>query len=273
MILSIGSTKNMQQLLQELHSTVDWHGIILVNCQCSLLYDDFVFEEAMRLLPLDQQAQILHKKLFSDRCRALCNKLLQVVGCSIASGIHPNRLKFSQGQYGKPDVEDQNVTFSMSNGENFVGQYLHRSNTSVEVGLDLSSTNDYVGDEELLYFKDVFSDQELECLLKCDHSQRHAMFAYLWSLKECYTKFTGLGLNSDLININLRKLNLPQPSLSIIRSIKGHIMLFYSKWITETEIVTVCHEEGVGKCDIPKTYYLTFSELLSLIQVSHGQKI
>lgn len=260
----------MQRLLTELNSNDDWHGIIVVDSQCARLHDAFTFENALRLLPLDQQARILQMKNFPDRCKVLCNRILQIVGCSLASGVCSTQLKFSRGHYGKPQVEAQNVAFGMSNGQRSVGQYLYRLNKPLEVGIDLASTDDYVGDEDLDHFQYVFSAQEMECLQSCDYVHRKAMFAYLWSLKECYTKYTGLGLNSDFSNIDFGKVDLPQPSMHFTRIIESRTMWFYSKWINETEIITVCHEEAGKSCTVPAIYRLTFLDLLTLSQARTG---
>lgn len=247
-----------------------WHGILLLNSRDDTLQDAFVFEESMRLLSLEQQSRILRKKSYPDKCRALCNQLLQMSGISMVTGLDYTRLKFQKGTYGKPHIANiDRLVFSMSNGERYVAQYILKGEC-YDVGIDLASTADYCGDEDLKHFKEIFSTQEFESLIQCDPIKRSFLFAHIWSLKECYTKFTGLGLNSDLGNIDFGKVELFDRETSFKRRIHQKEIWFYSNWVTSDEVVTVCHESNFDLDRNPCVYDLSLQDALDQLQKTHS---
>ncbi|GAV46522.1 hypothetical protein ZYGR_0A01140 [Zygosaccharomyces rouxii] len=262
-IISYG---DMQESIRNLDRAGNWHSILLLDSCHEGLQDAFVFEESMRFLSLEQQARILRKKSYPDRCKALCNRLLQISGISMATGLPHTQLKYKNGTYGKPQLKDiDGLAFSMSNGERYVAQYIVKGK-HCEVGIDLASTADYSGDQDLNNFKEIFSSQEFESLIQCNPTKRAPMFAYIWSLKECYTKYTGLGLNSELCNIDFGKLNLFDSDNTLRRRIGGKEIWFYSHWITPNEVVTVCHESSYDLDQNPHLHHLTLQDVLKQLR-------
>lgn len=260
----------MQALIQDLNRDSNWNGILLLNSWYEILQDSFVFEEAMRLLSLEQQVTVLRKKSHLDKCKALCNRLLQLAGISMATGLHYAQLQFQVGPCGKPQYKGiDEIYFSMSNGERYVGQYISKSKFN-GVGIDLASISDYSGDQDLVNFKEIFSSQEFDSLLQCSLSKRAPMFAYIWSLKECYTKYTGMGLNSELSKIDFGKVNLFENETTIKRAIDRTEMWFHSKWIKPNEIATVCHESSAGRDQNPQLYHVTLQEVLNQLRETHS---
>lgn len=256
----------MQKSMSNLSTSKNQQIILLLNSWHDILQDVFVFEESMRHLNLGQQARILKKKSHQDRCKALCNQLLQITGISMTTGLPHTKLNFQYGVCGKPVLIDiDELTFSMSDGEHYVAQYISKVK-GYEVGIDLASTSDYCGDQDLNHFVEVFSLQEFENLAQCPSSKKALLFTYIWSLKECYSKFTGLGLNSKLQNINFGKLNLFDTETTLKRRIDQKEMFFYSRWIAPGEVVTVCHESNPLLDQNPHVYYLTLQEVLSELQ-------
>lgn len=259
----------MQESIPNLNTAGDWHGILLLGSWHGALQDAFVFEESMRLLSLEQQARVLRKKSHPNRCKTLCNQLLQMSGLSMATGLPHVQLNFQNGTYGKPQVTDiDGLAFSMSNGERYVAQYLLKGEYH-EVGIDLACTSDYCGDQDLNHFKEIFSSQEFESLIRCQPTRRALMFAYIWSLKECYTKFTGLGLNSELCTLDFGKLELFADETTLKRRIDDKEIWFYSRWITPDEVVTVCHESNFAMDRYPHVYHLTLQYVLRQLQGTH----
>lgn len=259
----------MDELLLDLKSHDNWNGILLVELESSNLMDDYQFEQALRLLPLRTQAKIWSKKTIRGRLASLANSLLEIVGCSVASNIPVDKLRIQFGAYGKPRLENkQGISFSMSNGQRYVVQYLSRRGNSLsEVGIDIASKEDYVDGEDIEMLRDIFSSSEYDHLKSISQEvEQKSLFAYYWSLKECYTKLTGVGLNCDLSRINFGEIELLTTPAVLERTIENFPVIFYSQWIgpDRNEVVTVCFHPNPNRvlhnC-LPKLYRISLDEL------------
>lgn len=257
----------------------DWEGILVLDVKHANLEDDFTFERAIRFLSLPQQAKIHQLKTSQGKYTAVCNRLLQQFGCSIASGTNFGETRFEQGSYGKPRMKNcLQVSFSMSNGQDYVVQYISRRNdgSSPELGVDIASKDDYLGGQDLETFCEVFSDTEYEHLQSLDDDgRRRAAFAFYWSLKECYSKYTGLGLNCDLSKLDYGGMQVPEVRSGSRRVVENHAMLFYSMWIPQNgkEIITVCRQDDLKEPTAslwlksgPPVYRLTLEDILGFLE-------
>lgn len=235
--------------LDQLVSSGGFFDIILyIDMKYTCFDDAFEFEMAMRYLPLDWQTKVLKKKSAKDRQRMLCNRLLQLYACSLVSGIPFQQLKFEYGKFGKPRLSGtNNISFSMSNGEDFVLIYIiHSKNNAPEVGLDIASRDDLTDSSEIHLFEGIFTEVEYACLKECPDQDKKPMFAYYWSLKESFTKLMGTGLNYNLKDIDIGKVkDLYHPKIERCRSNNGKEIYFQSMWLTPEmqDIVSICHEE------------------------------
>lgn len=266
----------MEELLYQLHSSDIWNGILIVKLNYALLTDDFFFERAMRFLSLQEQAKVLNKKTIESKYAALCNRLLQMFGCAVASGTSIKNLQFSYAKYGKPRLDNsQGITFSMSNGKFYVAQYLLKTNGKhVDIGIDIASKKDYIDVGDLEIFHDIFSTKESQHLQSYGDHQKDSLFAYYWSLKECYTKYTGTGLNCDLSKIAIGQVDPPAKDVLIRREIDDTSLSFYSRWLApeSSEIVTICYPNIYSSNDIelvleaPQTYEIPLAEILEYFE-------
>ncbi|CAI1987138.1 hypothetical protein SEUBUCD646_0G01240 [Saccharomyces eubayanus] len=244
-----------------------WAGVFAVKIQEDLLADDFTFEVLTRVLPLDSQAQIFNRKSFHDRCTILCNRLLQLFGCSIVTGLDYQALRFDRGSFGKPFLgNDRSIPFSMTTGEQCVAMSLVKGASTDEyqnIGIDIASTRNYGGNEELELFKEIFSDEEFKGLQRA--SDPCVIFTYLWSLKESYTKFTGTGLNTNLATIDFGAITVfPVNGASLDITLDNVPLVFYSRWFN-SEIITTCIPKSISNdlnMGIPKLYNVPLSMLI-----------
>ncbi|CAI4061626.1 holo-[acyl-carrier-protein] synthase SKDI_07G1080 [Saccharomyces kudriavzevii IFO 1802] len=244
-----------------------WAGTFVVEIQDDVLADDFTFEALMRALPLDWQAKILNKKSFHDRCASLCNQLLQLFGCSIMTGSDFRELKFDRGSFGKPFLDNDNsLPFSMSTGEQCVAMSLVKCVSPDEcqkIGIDIASTSNYGGKEELELFREIFSEEEFRALLRA--SNPRVVFTYLWSLKESYTKFTGTGLNTNLAEIDFGSINFfPANGTSLNITLEKLPLVFHSQWFNN-EIITTCIPRSISNninMDTSELYNISLSTLI-----------
>ncbi|QLL30425.1 hypothetical protein HG536_0A02420 [Torulaspora globosa] len=262
----------------------DWEGILALDVKHANLTDDFTFERAIRFLPLSQQAKIYQLRTLQGKYAAVCNRLLQLFGCSIASGIGFGEVEFEHSSYGKPRMKNcPQISFSMSNGQDYVVQYICRRNDGdpAELGVDIASRDDYLGGHDLETFCEVFSDTEYKHLQSLDDGMRRKAFAFYWSLKECYSKYTGLGLNCDLSKLDYGGMQVPEVGSGSQRLIDNDSMLFYSVWIPRhgKEIVTVCRQDDLKEPALsrwlksgPPVYRITLEDILGFLEAGDARR-
>lgn len=256
----------------------NWEGLLVLDVKQANLADDFTFERAIRFLSLPQQARIHQLKTSEGKYRAVCNRLLQLFGCSAVSGVHFEDLRFDSGIYGKPRLKNcPNVSFSMSNGQDYVVQYISRckDGNSGELGVDIASRDDYLGDQDLETFSEVFSKSEYKHLESLSIETRRSAFAFYWSLKECHSKYTGLGLNCDLSKLDFGKLTTPEVGSGSQLVIDKTPMLFYSIWVPphDKEITTICRQDDLNEPNLsrwlkdgPSIYKVTLEDIVGFLE-------
>lgn len=252
--------------------------ILVLSTTHNGLKDDFNFSTAMNLLPLQTQANILRKKFQVDQIRALCNQLLQLYGILLwVPDINREAIQLTRGKFGKPRLLNfADISFSMSNGEDNVVMYMMQAkgNDSKdamcgEVGVDIASTVDLIKIDDLQLYKDtVFNAVEFDHLNKFtnDLSQLKKMFAHYWSLKESYTKLIGLGLNTNLLDINLGILE--QTDYSIKRNIRGKDIIFHTCWINDNEVISICHAQTNLLERPPILTTVNFSDVIQRLSIT-----
>lgn len=266
----------MDEFLKDAVQPGAFDACIVLDISSSILHDEFEFEMAMRVLPIIWRNRVLNKKNDSDRKKALCNRLLQLVGCSIVCNDPIDSLEFDTIQNGKPILINQNgnngyVTFSMTNGQNFVAMYLKRSALDTEiahdVGIDLASVADLKDPINLELYRDIFSTTEYESLLLTTGMELKRLFAYYWSFKESYTKYTGAGISCNLKIIDAGKLEDFNETKEIDRVIENKHMIFHSTWLHHVypEMVTVCQPRPLRN-QFPKLYRICLNDILSYIK-------
>lgn len=264
--LQVGDLSQLQE-----HDSI----VLLLNVDNSGLEDDFRFESAMRLLPLRVQAAVLRKKFRADQVKTLCNRLLQLFGCLVLTGLENRKeLTFTSGKFGKPRLDSsRHITFSMSNGESYVCMYVSKDARVDNVGIDIASVKNLQNKEELELYKDIFTEQEYEILFSCPTETVKRLFAHYWSLKESYTKYLGTGLNIDLKQVDIGSIYMNQ--LETMAHINGRSVQFQSFWIQPTgeEIISVCHEklenETSDSSPPPVIYEISFNQLWKFLE-SHS---
>lgn len=264
----------MERLAAILRLDHNWEGLLVLDVKQANLEDAFTFERAIRFLSLTQQAKIHQLKTSEGRHRAVCNRLLQLFGCSIVNGVPLGEVQVEKGTYGKPRLKNcPQISFSMSNGHKYVAQYISRRKEGKpgELGVDIASSDDYIGEQDLVTFREVFSSAEYDYLQSLSNATSISRaFATYWSLKECYSKYTGLGLNCDLSKLDYGKITIPESGSGLQKVMDGIPMLFYSIWISPgKEIVTVCRQDDLNERDRshwledgPQVYNLRLEDII-----------
>ncbi|UQB30165.1 4'-phosphopantetheinyl transferase superfamily protein [Pseudomonas tremae] len=124
--------------------------------------------------------------------RALIRTLL-----SHHTGIEPSELKFGTGKYGKPylthpKLSSGSIHFNLSHTADLAIACVSFGNM---VGIDTEAT---LGAPPLEIMREHFTQGEVLELMACAPGARFDHFWAVWTLKECCTKATGIGLSTPL---------------------------------------------------------------------------
>lgn len=243
-------------------------ALVVVEVEDNVLSDDFCYEEALRLLPLGVQARVNAKKVAHDRYITLSNRILQSCVAQLVCGGRD--VSFHTGKYGKPYLDDPNVSFSMTNGEQYVCMFVVRApcTSGMDVGIDIASTNDFKCEDDLEIYRDVLADEEYSAIQEACLGDMKSKFAFYWSIKESYTKYLGVGLNFDLKSID------GSGSIPPTRTGSGYTenrildLIFKSFWVDDEEIVSYCYLENTAENLSPKVFRLRITDIIDYMKTN-----
>ena len=103
------------------------------------------------------------------------------------TGIHPQQLVIRKNEYGKPYfLNFPEVHFNISHSGEWVLGILSEKECGIDVELVKEARMDVA--------KRFFAKEEYELLLQKEGEKRRALFYELWTLKESYVKYKGMGL-------------------------------------------------------------------------------
>lgn len=103
------------------------------------------------------------------------------------TGIHPQQLVIRKNEYGKPYFLNlPEVHFNISHS----GEWILGILSEKECGIDV----ELVKEARMDVAKRFFAKEEYELLLQKEGEKRRALFYELWTLKESYVKYKGMGL-------------------------------------------------------------------------------
>ena len=110
--------------------------------------------------------------------------------------LDPRNIVFTKNRFGRPYIQDSNLFFNISHTNS---AFLLGFNTGFKIGVDIENL---LGHEDLPALIDyAFSEAEADyCLNGGDTPTR---FLELWTLKEAFLKYSGIGLTDYLKQINI----------------------------------------------------------------------
>ncbi|MCA1293870.1 4'-phosphopantetheinyl transferase superfamily protein [Paenibacillus sp. alder61] len=140
-----------------------------------------------------------------DRKRAVYGEALARYMIAGKTGLPMNELIFDKNRYGKPYIRgQQRIFFNLSHS----GRYVICGLDQEEIGIDLEE----VKSMDLGIARKFFHANEYIYLLSREPEQRMDALFELWTLKESYIKYLGVGLQKPL---DAFYFNLEAPSVEL----------------------------------------------------------
>lgn len=107
-----------------------------------------------------------------------------------------NKYELTYNKLGKPYLKDKNIFFNISNKDNITVCVI--SNKEIGIDIEKKTYNFKVA-------KKVFNSRELTLLDQALDKEKE--FSRIWTMKESYSKFLGIGLSYGLENIDTTSLD------------------------------------------------------------------
>lgn len=132
--------------------------------------------------------------------RIKCNVKLSwlVLYCFLSKILHKDDLNINISLFGKPYlINYPNLQFNLSHsGDNMIFIF-----STKKIGIDIEMVKDVnLNGKEIFFCKDEWS-----YINSFNHNT--SAFFEIWTLKEAYLKYLGIGLNESLKNVNVRVLD------------------------------------------------------------------
>ncbi len=148
--------------------------------------------------------KILSFKNEEDQLRSLFSEiLLKHILLSRYMIEGPSEVRYNE--WGKPFFKNVDLFYNISHS----GEYIVCAVSGHEVGIDIEKCREI----DLTLAKRFFAKEEYESLLKVDSTGRIDAFYRLWTLKESYVKYKGIGLSCPLSSfiIDLQNMKIKKP--------------------------------------------------------------
>jgi 4'-phosphopantetheinyl transferase len=180
----------------------------------SLRGDGELFDSAFLLLPLYRREKIVRLKNDMDKCRSLTAGLLlnYAIGQFLSNCNADSMKEISVNQAIKSYNADYNYPVAVSENEkpyfpempNLFFNLSHAGDYAVCIVSDKPCGIDIEGSRKIKtsVAKRFFTENEYGWINKaCDTAKQEERFFKLWTLKEAYSKMTGLGIAKEISNI------------------------------------------------------------------------
>lgn len=170
------------------------------------------FEKYLALMSDSRRNAVLRMRLENDRKRTVLGEMLARRAISEQSGIEEDTIIIHRAENGKPYCENASVCFSISHSKEYVvcaaGHY--------PIGADIEKirfTEPRVAKMCCIEsdFNYIFGTNELPNAFDAEQLER---FFTLWTAKEAYCKFTGVGVSG----MRSRSLSQIMPSCKIYKT-------------------------------------------------------
>lgn len=196
-------------------------------------FDNSYFDRYSFLLS-DERLQKCHSMKF-DICKKITmfSELLIRKVSSTMLGIRPIDITIDIALYGKPTIKnDKSFNFNISHTKNIIIMGVSNS----EIGVDIEKNIEYdFGIIEKCFTKN-------ESIFISNHKSKSEAFYEIWTRKESYLKYRGIGLSLPLISFDTTMLPINNMLKTI--NINDYIISICSSNIGDINIIHV-HENKV----------------------------
>lgn len=153
-------------------------------------FDDLTLREIYLCSSDARKTQILNLKNDEDKRTLLCADTLVRQMLSASCGLCPTQLQFARTESGKPYALNCDIAFNLSHS----GQFVLCAIDSSPVGVDIEMFRPL----RKTTIARVCTDEEQHYI--ADDPKR---FIQIWTAKEAYLKYLGLGIRENLRNVNV----------------------------------------------------------------------
>ncbi len=183
---------------------------IMVVLKCNINdISDSDYKKYFSLMSAEKQIRIKKFKFSDDKKRSIAGEMLVKEYISETYGLSAESTNISIGANGKPYIENSPVYFNISHSGDMVVCAFDKN----PIGIDVEKIKNI----DLKIGKRVFCDKELQYLFghsapfdftKTADKEILIRFFELWTVKEAYLKFKGIGIAIDLKNLNIDRKNV-----------------------------------------------------------------
>lgn len=194
------------------------------------------FNQLSRFLKIvsdERRRRVASYRFSVDKIRCLIAELLVRHLLAEHFGVNPTSLLIRYSRYGKPYLENSNIHFNISHSGDWVVCAMGDS----EIGVDIEVMKQI--DFHAVYH--YFSNTEIERLDAVDLVTNPDAFYQIWTLKESYVKYLGLGLQCPFSNFSI----MVESNDKIKVAHDGHTntVSFFSTKIDEGHWYALCMDE------------------------------
>ncbi len=164
---------------------------------------DEVYFEELESLNYFRKKEILKKININDRKRSLAGDLLIKTYLSKIYGIKKEEIVIKKGEHGKPYVLNVPAHFNISHSGNYVVVAI----SDKPIGIDLEIIEDF----SAILAKKLFNEDELKYISQIGYSNKKSVmqqrFYEIWTAKEAYLKYLGLGISGGVNSLSFSLCN------------------------------------------------------------------
>lgn len=172
--------------------------MIAVYCLNICDFDDAMYNKIERIVSPERLGTANRFRNKEDYKRCLCGDLL-LKYCLNKHDESNMFLEIEKNEYGKPYVKNMaDFKYNISHS----GKWVVIACSSMEVGIDIEEYHENVDD-----VIDFFSDDEKMYILSENGINKIERFVEIWTMKESYIKYLGMGLSKDLKSFSVDALN------------------------------------------------------------------
>lgn len=201
-----------------------------------------------RLQP-EERERASRFRLEADRMRYVIARSTRSEIIGRLLGVHPSRLVFDEGPYGKPRMRT-NGSCGLHFNSSHSGDWILHAFDSDEVGVDVEQIRPEMA--MLDDFAWVLSPEERRFVRAAEPAARAAAMATVWVRKEAYVKALGAGLQRELTEIGIIAGGNGKPGLAFDRGAGQYAR----EWIFDDIEIDATHKACVVRCAPRRTLVL-----------------